>query len=94
MSPVTLHVKVKVASEHVGEAAVNCPVAAPAWRKMDINVPHGSPTINPLRMHVQPDICSCAVGHPTPETLPVILAELLPEWPYYAAFKLLSCTTR
>ena len=45
MSPVTLHVKVKVPSEHVGGAAVNCPVAAPAWRGMDINVLHGSPTI-------------------------------------------------
>ena len=39
MSPVTLHVKVKVPPEHMGGAAVNCPVAAPAWREMDIYMP-------------------------------------------------------
>ena len=36
MSPVTLHVKAKLTPEHTGGAAVNCPVAAPAWREMDI----------------------------------------------------------
>ena len=39
MSPVTLHVKAKLPSEHTGGAAVNCPVAAPAWREMDIYMP-------------------------------------------------------
>ena len=46
MSPVTLHVKVKVPSEHVGGAAVNCPVAAPAWRKIDIYSPLSLVTIS------------------------------------------------
>ena len=32
MSPVTVHLKVKVSSGQFGGAAINCPVTLPAWR--------------------------------------------------------------
>ena len=46
MYPVTLHVKVKVPAGHMGGAAVNCPVAAPAWREIDIYSPLSLVTIS------------------------------------------------
>ena len=46
MSPKTLHVKVKVPLEQVGGAAVNCPVAAPARREIDIYSPLSLVTIS------------------------------------------------